>query len=168
MEEVWNLQGLPPSQTEQLGEKHLGQGGDQELNGYSNRALEFLYGDEGQLSLHHSTNQAFMIEWPDGSHSSVKKAHDSPLGVCQNAPKNSQTIRNQILWSDESKIELFGLNAKHHVWRKPGTIPTVEHGGGSIILWGCFSGLVTECPGVAQPEPGLQPDRTSPKRPEKS
>ena len=26
-----------------------------------------------------------------------------------------------ILWSDETKIELFGLNAKHHVWRKPAT-----------------------------------------------
>ena len=47
-------------------------------------------------------------------------------------------MRNNILWSDETKIELFGLNAKSHVWRKPGTIPTVKHGGGSIILWGCF------------------------------
>ena len=36
-----------------------------------------------------------------------------------------------------SKIYLIGLNAKHHVWRKPGTIPTVKHGGGSIMLWGC-------------------------------
>ena len=26
-----------------------------------------------------------------------------------------QTIINTILWSDETKIELFGLNAKHHV-----------------------------------------------------
>ena len=26
--------------------------------------------------------------------------------------KDSQTMRNTILWSDESKIELFGLNAK--------------------------------------------------------
>ena len=48
-------------------------------------------------------------------------------------------MRNQILWSDETKIELFGLNAKRHVWKKPGTIPTGKHGGGSIMLWGCFS-----------------------------
>uniref|UniRef100_A0AAZ3RSQ3 Tc1-like transposase DDE domain-containing protein n=1 Tax=Oncorhynchus tshawytscha TaxID=74940 RepID=A0AAZ3RSQ3_ONCTS len=52
-------------------------------------------------------------------------------------------MRNKILWSDETKIELFGLNAKHHVWRKPGTIPTVKHGGGSIILWGFFSAAGT-------------------------
>ena len=46
---------------------------------------------------------------------------------------------NKILWSDETKIELLGLNAKRHVWRKPGTISTVKCGGGSIMLWGCFS-----------------------------
>ena len=64
--------------------------------------------------------------------------------------KDSQTMRNKILWSDETKIELFGLNAKRHVWRKPGTthhlantIPTVKHGGGSIMLWGCFSAAGT-------------------------
>ena len=49
-------------------------------------------------------------------------------------------MRNKILWSDETKVELFGLNAKRHVWRKPGTIPKVKHGVGSIMLWGCFSG----------------------------
>jgi hypothetical protein len=43
-------------------------------------------------------------------------------------------MRNKILWSDETKIELFGLNAKCHIWRKPGTIPKVKHGGGSIML----------------------------------
>lgn len=42
-------------------------------------------------------------------------------------------------------IELYGLNAKRHVWRKPGTahhlantVLTGKHGGGSIMLWGCF------------------------------
>ena len=48
-------------------------------------------------------------------------------------------LKDKILWSDETKIEFFGLNAKHHIWRKSGTIPKVKYGGGSIILWGCFS-----------------------------
>ena len=47
-------------------------------------------------------------------------------------------MRNKILWSDETKIELFALNAKRYIWRKPGTIPTVKHGGGSIMLWAVF------------------------------
>ena len=45
------------------------------------------------------------------------------------------TMRHrEILRSDETKIEEFGLNAKRHVWRKPGKIPAVKHGGGSIML----------------------------------
>ena len=59
--------------------------------------------------------------------------------------KDSQTMRNKILWSDETKIELSGLNAKRYLWRKPGTshhlantISTVKHGGGSVMLWGCL------------------------------
>ena len=44
-------------------------------------------------------------------------------------------MRNMILWSDETKIELFGLNAKHHVWKKLSTIPTVKNGGGSLMLF---------------------------------
>ena len=53
-------------------------------------------------------------------------------------------MRNNILWSDETKMELFGLNAKCPAWRKPATIPTVNHGGGSIMLWGCISASGTE------------------------
>jgi hypothetical protein len=59
-------------------EKGFGQGGDQEPDGHSDRALKFLCGDrwenlpEGQPSLQHSTNQGFMVEWPDRSHSSVR------------------------------------------------------------------------------------------------
>ena len=57
--------------------------------------------------------------------------------------KDSQTMRNKILWSDETKIELFGVNSKRYVWYLPNTIPTVKHGGGSIMLWGCFSAAGT-------------------------
>ena len=49
------------------------------------------------------------------------------------------------MWSDEMKIELFGLNAKCYIQRKlstahhpSNTIPPVKHGGSSIMLWGCF------------------------------
>uniref|UniRef100_A0A8K9UU74 Tc1-like transposase DDE domain-containing protein n=1 Tax=Oncorhynchus mykiss TaxID=8022 RepID=A0A8K9UU74_ONCMY len=56
----------------------------------------------------------------------------------------------KVLWSDETKIELFGNNAKHYVWRKSNTahhtehtIPTVKHGGGSIMVWAFFSSAGT-------------------------
>ena len=58
--------------------------------------------------------------------------------------KNSQTIRNNILWFDETKIDLSGLNAKCDGWSNPGTIPSVKHDGGSIMLWGCVSAAGTE------------------------
>ena len=49
MEDVWNhqesSQSWPPSQTEQSGEKGLGEAGDQEDDGHSDRAPEFLCGD---------------------------------------------------------------------------------------------------------------------------
>ena len=40
------------------------------------------------------------------------------LGFAKRHLKDSQTMRNKILWFDETKTELFGLNAKRHVWRE--------------------------------------------------
>ena len=73
-----------------------------------------------------------MVEWTDRSHSFTK----GTTARLEFAKGHLKTMRNKILWSDENKIELFGLNAKRHIWRKPGTIPTVKHGGVSIMLWG--------------------------------
>ena len=56
-----------------------------------------------------------------------------------------------VFWSDETKIELFGLNLKrYNIWIKPNTahhpvntIPTAKHGGSSIMLRGYFSSART-------------------------
>ena len=53
--------------------------------------------------------------------------------------KNQLTVHVRA----KTKIELFGLNAKRHVWRKPGIIATVKNGGGGGMLWGCFSAAGT-------------------------
>lgn len=53
---------------------------------------------------------------------------------------------NKVIWSDESKFELFSSKRKVTVWRKKGTAldpknlkPTVKHGGGSVMVWGCMA-----------------------------
>uniref|UniRef100_A0A8C4NCZ6 Transposase Tc1-like domain-containing protein n=1 Tax=Eptatretus burgeri TaxID=7764 RepID=A0A8C4NCZ6_EPTBU len=82
----------------------------------------------------------------------LRKRHmTTHLEFAKRHVKYSESMRQKILWSDEIKIELFGLNAKHYIWQKPSKahrqsyiIPTVKHGGGSIMLWGCFSVAGTE------------------------
>ena len=57
---------------------------------------------------------------------------------------------NHVLWSDETKINLFGSDGVNRVWRQPGeeykdkcVLPTVKHGGGSVMVWGCMSAAGT-------------------------
>lgn len=53
---------------------------------------------------------------------------------------------NRILWSDESRFKLYRSDGMVRVWRKPSETykkeclqPTVKHGGGSVMVWGCMS-----------------------------
>lgn len=58
----------------------------------------------------------------------------------------AETWWNNVIFSDESKFNLFGSDGRVMVWRKKNEElkrsnlrPTVKHGGGSVMVWGCFS-----------------------------
>ncbi len=73
----------------------------------------------------------------------LKKAH---VQACLKFANDSEENWVKVLWSDETKIKLFSINSTRCVWRRrnatydpKNTIPTIKHGGGNIMLWGCFS-----------------------------
>ncbi|CAJ0838371.1 8859_t:CDS:2 [Entrophospora sp. SA101] len=53
---------------------------------------------------------------------------------------------SKIIWSDESKFKVFGSDGKQYYWKHPEEPlnhfhikPTVKFGGGSVMIWGCFT-----------------------------
>lgn len=79
-----------------------------------------------------------------------------PLVSPQNAMKRRQWCRDhqnwtqqqweQVIWSDESSFTLFQTTGRVFVWRTPAEafhvdclVPTVKHGGGSVMAWGAIS-----------------------------
>ncbi|KAI4872697.1 hypothetical protein NFI96_008434, partial [Prochilodus magdalenae] len=81
----------------------------------------------------------------------LKKAHvQARLKFASEHLDDSESDWEKVLWSDETKIELFGINSTRCVWRKrnadydpKNTVPTVKHGGGDSMSWGCFSAKCT-------------------------
>ena len=77
----------------------------------------------------------------------LKKAHvQARLKFAKEHLDDPEETWEKVMWSDETKMELFGINSIRRVWRKrnaeynpKNTIPTVKHGGGNLILWGDFS-----------------------------
>ena len=54
---------------------------------------------------------------------------------------------NKVLWTDESKFEIFGSSRRVFVRCRVSermvpqcVTPTVKHGGGSVMIWGSFAG----------------------------
>ncbi|XDV15071.1 hypothetical protein PO909_015214 [Leuciscus waleckii] len=72
------------------------------------------------------------------------------LGLYGRVARRKPLLSARHMKAHLKDLELFGLNSKRYVWRKPGTahhlsntVSTVKHGGGSIMLWGCFSAAGT-------------------------
>lgn len=58
----------------------------------------------------------------------------------------SQDFWKSVIFTDESKFNLFGSDGRRFVWRKEGTAlksanikVTVKHGGGSVMVWGAMA-----------------------------
>ena len=77
----------------------------------------------------------------------LKKRHKTArLNFAKEHEMKSEEYWKTILWSDETKINLFGSDGVQHVWRGLGEeycedcmVPTVKHGGGHVMVWGCTS-----------------------------
>ncbi|GFV04904.1 transposable element Tcb1 transposase [Trichonephila clavipes] len=79
-----------------------------------------------------------------------------PLVLGRNASKRLQWCRDhlnwaqlqweQVIWSDESSFTLFQTTGRVFVWQTPTEafhvdclVPTVKHGGGSVMVWAAIS-----------------------------
>lgn len=58
----------------------------------------------------------------------------------------SNEFWKRVIFTDESKYQIFGSDGRKFVWRKANTevdpknlTPTVKHGGGSVLVWGAMS-----------------------------
>lgn len=85
-----------------------------------------------------------------------RRARQKPLISKQNKMKRLQFAKDyqnkdfsfwkDVLFTDESKFNIFGSDGKPYVWRRTNEElvsknlkPTVKHGGGSVMVWGSFS-----------------------------
>ena len=71
---------------------------------------------------------------------------DARLEFVRQREEKENSFWERVLWTDETKIELFGYDYRNDVRRKDGesdspksTVLTNKFDGGSIIIWGCFS-----------------------------
>lgn len=158
MKDIWDDQNpfysWLSSQTELSLEKSLGKKRKDELQHHCDWAPEMQSGYRKVATI------TFGALWQSGSVQDTQK----PTWSLQ---------RKKNAWKTETKIELFCLNSRQYLSRKPGTahhlfntVSTVRHDGGNFMLWGCFltcRNRMTDCNwgkdacGQVQGYPGSKP-----------
>ncbi len=110
---------------------------------------------EGQLVSSQTTRHILQQVGLHGRHPRrkplLKLAHKKARKqLAEDNLSKSMNYWNHVQWSDETQINLFGSDGVQHVWQRTGeeyqencVLPTVKHGGGSIMAWGCTSAAGT-------------------------
>ncbi len=101
------------------------------------RSSEQLFGCHGGQQKGKAVSKQRLAHWIVETRLEFARAH---------ADKD-EDYWDSILWSDETKINVFGTDGFcMAVWRRKGEeyrekciVPTVKHGGGSVLMWGCMS-----------------------------
>lgn len=75
-----------------------------------------------------------------------KKNRKARLDFAKKHRDQPQKFWNKVVWTDETKINLYQSDGKAKVWRKKGsaydpkhTSSSVKHGGGSVMAWACMA-----------------------------
>ncbi|GBC12975.1 IS630 family transposase [Rhizophagus irregularis DAOM 181602=DAOM 197198] len=75
------------------------------------------------------------------------KQRENRLNWC--IEKKDWSVRKwkSVIWSDKSRFTIFKNDGPGRVWRTSGIrfniknmVPSIKHGGGGVMMWGCFSG----------------------------
>ena len=128
----------------------LRQTGNQEPNGHYEWDTEFFLWrwedlTEGQPSVQHSTKQAFIVGWPDGSQSSLKCPWQHTGGLSKSTLKPWEA--NPLVWWKGRWNSLAtipdGTCGGDQARSITTLVPSLQSntGGGSIMLWGCLSAI---------------------------
>lgn len=75
-----------------------------------------------------------------------RKNRRDRLQWCRQHREWTEDDWKKVIWSDESRYTLFQNDGRTRVWRLQKerydidcVVPTVKHGGGGVMVWGCFT-----------------------------
>ncbi|KAB5593496.1 hypothetical protein CTheo_3044 [Ceratobasidium theobromae] len=76
----------------------------------------------------------------------TRRHRKARLGWCRMRLLWSQAQWDDIVFSDETRLKVFGSDGPDYYWKYPNQSPydprftkkTVSHGGGSVFIWGCI------------------------------